>query len=73
MYYTIYNVITYNTMFYLGIGRWEWVDAVGWVQMTTFPIRLLFGLGFTVGLVGLGFSQQKICNTVDIVDSHTFN
>jgi len=60
MYYSKYNVITYNLMFYLGIGRREWMDAVGWVRMTTSRLgnRSQLGLGFA-GLVELGFSQQK--------------
>ena len=73
MYYTRYYVITYNKMLYLGIGRWEWVDVAGWVQMTTSQLGRCcqLGHGFAVGLVGLRFSQQKKCITIDIVNSHT--
>jgi hypothetical protein len=46
-------------MFYLGMRRGEWVDAVGWVQMTTSELGRCcqLGVSFAAGLAGLGFSQ----------------
>ena len=34
-YFGRYNVFTYNLIFYIGLGGREWVDGIGWVQMTT--------------------------------------
>ena len=61
MYYGRYNVFTHNLVFYVGLGRQEWMDGIGWVRMTTSQLGRCFqlGLGFASGLVGLGFSQQK--------------
>ena len=62
MYYSRYNVITYNPMVYLGIGAREWVDAVEWVRMTTFQLGRCcqLGLGFTAGLIGARFSIEYV-------------
>ena len=57
-YYSKYNVFTYNLMFYICLGRQEWMDGVAWVQMTTSKLGRCsqLGLGFAAGLAGLGFS-----------------
>jgi len=67
--YSRYNVFTYNLIFYVGLGRREWMDGVGWVQMTTSELGRCsqLGLGFAFGLIGLGFSQQKVCIIVNTV------
>ena len=59
--YSRYNVFTYNLVFYVGLGRREWMDGVEWVRMTTSELGRCsqLGLGFAFGLVGLGFSQQS--------------
>jgi hypothetical protein len=60
--YSRYNVFTYNLVFYIGLGRREWVDGIEWVHMTTSQLGRYsqLGLAFASVLVGLGFSQQKI-------------
>ena len=61
IYYGRYNVFTHNLVFYVGLGRQEWMDGVGWVRMMTSQLGRCFqlGLGFASGLIGLRFSQQK--------------
>jgi len=51
--YSRYNVFTYNVVFYVGLGRREWVDGVEWVQMTTSQLGRYsqLGLAFASGLV----------------------
>ena len=53
MYSIRYNVFKYNLMFYLGLRTREWVDAVGWVRMTTSRLgnRSQLGLSFAAGLI----------------------
>jgi hypothetical protein len=29
------QLFTYNIMFYVGLGRRQWVDGIGWVRMMT--------------------------------------
>ena len=60
VYYSKYSIITYNLPFYKCIGRWEWMDCIGWVWMMTSWLGKhsqlgLLGLGFGAGLTGLGF------------------
>jgi hypothetical protein len=57
-YFSRYNASTYNLMFYLGLGRREWLDRVEWVQMTTSELGRCsqLGLGFAAGLAALCFS-----------------
>jgi len=59
--YGRYKVFTYNLLFYVGLGRREWVDGVEWVRMTTSQLGRYsqLGLTFASGPVGLGFSKQK--------------
>jgi hypothetical protein len=56
MYSSSYNVFIYNLMFYLGIGRREWVDRVGWVQMMSSQLGKYSQLGLSFG-AGLVISQ----------------
>ena len=46
IYYGRYNVFTHNLVFYVGLGRQEWMDGVG--SDDDFPIRqvLLVGAWF---------------------------
>jgi len=59
-------------MFYLGLRTREWVDAVGWVRMTTSRLgnRSQLELGFAAGLAGFSFSQQYIYILVDTGHLH---
>ena len=41
-YLSRYNVITYNLILYIGLGSHEWVDGIGWVQMTTSELGRCF-------------------------------
>ena len=50
-YYDMYNVYTYNYIFYMRLSRQEWVDGVGQIQMSTSQLgKYLVGLRFTAGL-----------------------
>ena len=62
MYYSRYNVFTYNLMFYICIGRQEWVDAAECVRMMTSQLGRCcqLGLGFTAGLIGAQFSIKCV-------------
>ena len=41
-YLSRYNVVTYNLILYIGLGSHEWVDGMGWVQMTTSKLGRCF-------------------------------
>ena len=68
-YYIGYSVFTCNIMFYICLCRRECLDGVGWVWMTTSKLGRYFqlGLGFAVGLAGLG----NRCITVNEIHLHT--
>ena len=48
-------------MFYVGLGRRQWVDGVGWVQMTTSKLGKRSQLG-------LGFPWKKLCIILDKIN-----
>ena len=55
--YGRYNVFTYNLMFYVGLGRREWMDGVEGVWMTTsqFGKRSALASVLVLGLLGSVF------------------
>jgi len=60
-YFSRYNVVTYNLIFYIGLGRRECMDHIEWVQtiwMMTSKLGRCFqlGLSFAARLAGLWFS-----------------
>ena len=55
----------YNIMFYVGLGRQQWVDGVGWVWMTTSELGKRSQLG-------LGFPWKKLCIIVHKINSTPF-
>ena len=55
--YSRYNVFIYNLIFYVGLGRREWMDGIGWVRMMTsqFGKRSPLASVLVLGLLGLVF------------------
>jgi len=58
-YFSRYNIFTYNLMFYVGLGRREWVDRIEWVQMMPSKLgRCSWGSVLLLGLLGSVFHSK---------------
>ena len=55
MYCSTHGVFTYNLPFLKSLGKWEWMDGIGWVRMTSSQLgkHSHLGLGFGAGIAGL--------------------
>ena len=72
LYYSRFDISIYNPMFYLGIGRQEWVDVLGWVQMmTSYVIRQVLPIGSQF-CCWAQFSIGRIIYYMGYMPLHTF-